>query len=227
MDLDHLLCRPSPYENFEGTPYASGLRWGYGSANDVLGNAIDALRPNIIIEVGSWEGGSATYMGEKVKALGLTTKIICIDTWLGAPEHVLQEGFRGTLELRNGFPTLYYRFMNNMVAAGLQDIVSPLPNTSANAAHILRSLNVRADLIFVDAAHEYEPVMSDLKDYWGLLSDRGVLIGDDYIGWPEVTAAANDFAKKEGARIIGTFGKFMMQKGDVLPLDFMGMTEPN
>ena len=40
--------------------------------------------------------------------------------------------------------------------------------------------------------------MSDLRSYWSLLSDRGILFGDDY-PWPGVRSAVNCFAREAGA----------------------------
>ncbi len=225
MYLDQLLVRKNPYEDFDPSQFDVGLRWGFGSADDTLTHVIERLRPELIIEVGSWEGGSAIYMAREIKRLGLPTKIICVDTWLGAPEHVLQEGFRGTLGERFGYPTLYHRFIGNVLAAGAESIISPLPNTSDNAAQILRHLGVKAQMVFVDAAHEYLPVSRDLEAYWDLLTEDGALVGDDYIGWPEVTQAADDFARKHSIPLYGRFGKYVMQKGARLTLPFGELKE--
>jgi predicted O-methyltransferase YrrM len=116
-----------------------------------------------------------------------------------------------------------------VVKAGAQDVISPVPNTGENAANILKAIGVRPDMIFLDAAHEYEAVKRDLEIYWDLLKDPGVLIGDDYIGWPGVTKAANEFAKEQGLHISGKLGKFILQKGGVLTTELLvsrGMTSP-
>jgi hypothetical protein len=36
------------------------------------------------------------------------------------------------------------------------------------------------DFIMVDGAHEYEPVMSDIINWWPKLKPEGVMFGDDY-----------------------------------------------
>ena len=38
------------------------------------------------MEVGSWTGGSALQFASRLQQLGPGNKLLCIDTWLGAPE---------------------------------------------------------------------------------------------------------------------------------------------
>ena len=45
----------------------------------------------------------------------------------------------------------------------MQDLIIPLPQTSENAAVILSRLGIRAGLIHIDTAHEYEPIMRDIR----------------------------------------------------------------
>jgi hypothetical protein len=68
-----------------------------------------------------------------------------------------------------------------------KDLVVPLPQSSEHAAIILSRLGIRAGLIHIDAAHEYDPVMRDVRTYWELLEPGGYLVGDDYVDvWPDV-----------------------------------------
>ena len=36
------------------------------------------------------------------------------------------------------------------------------------------------DVVHLDAAHEYENVLADIRKYWKLLRPGGILLGDDY-----------------------------------------------
>jgi len=217
IDLDIALGRQDPYAGFDLGRYPIGLTYPQGSADHCLDLTIQALSPKVIIEVGSWVGGSAIYMAKILQRMAIPGRIICVDTWLGSPEHWLQDVFRGALGLEFGYPTLYHHFLGNVISNGVKDYITPLPNTSENAAHILASLGVKADMIFIDAAHEYEPVKRDLNLYWDLLTDDGVLIGDDYEAWPEVTLAADDFARERGLILTGRLAKFAIAKGSRFP----------
>src|SRR5687768_5229089 len=88
MIRDQLFER-SPYEDFDATPHPDDVQ-GWGSDDPLLVEAIHALRPARICEVGSWKGRSAINMAKAVKSLGLNTEIVCVDTWLGSPEHWLR-----------------------------------------------------------------------------------------------------------------------------------------
>lgn len=207
----------SPYDGFDPAPYPDDLQ-GWGWNHEIFEEAIGAVRPKVIVEVGTWKGASAIRMAEIVKSLGLDTRIICIDTWLGSAEHFLGLRAEERFSLRrcHGFPQLYYTFLGNVVRRGMQDIIVPLATTSTQGAIILGKAGIRPDLVYLDAAHDYPSVLLDLNSYWGLISDTGVLIGDDYIGWGGVTQAANEFAMKTGAPIFGELGKFMMCKGNAV-----------
>jgi hypothetical protein len=203
----------SPYEGFDCSDYPSDLQ-GWGSDDPIFRDLIAAIRPEVIIEVGTWKGASAIHIAGITKELGLDTTIICVDTWLGSPEHFLaqQPGWRESLLLQNGFPRLYYTFLSNVIRAGFTDRIIPLANTSDNAAVILGSLGVKADLVYIDAAHEEEPAYRDFQNYWRLLSDDGVLLGDDYISWDGVTKAANRFAVDVQCPIVGKWSKFVISR---------------
>jgi predicted O-methyltransferase YrrM len=165
----------------------------------------DRARPLTVVEVGTWKGRSAVTMAETAKALGFTrVTIICVDTWLGAPEFWtwgLNDPTRGaSFRRKDGYPTVFYTFTRNAKALGHADVIAPLPLSSAQAADVLAYYKIAADVIYVDAAHEYESVRADLQAYWKLLAPGGVMFGDDYNCWPGVTRAVDEFAEAKGLR---------------------------
>jgi Methyltransferase domain len=159
------------------------------------------------------EGASAIGMAAIVKKLGLDTRIICVDTWLGSDELFFNPQYSPSLRRRHGYPQTFYTFLANVVRSNAQDIIIPLAATSAHGARILTACGIHPDLVYIDAAHDYEAVSQDLRSYWDILCEPGVLIGDDYIGWESVTLAANEFATKKGLHILGQPGKFILCKG--------------
>jgi hypothetical protein len=211
---DHLFEK-SPYEGFDPQPYPDDLQ-GWGSDDPVLVGAIQLLRPARVCEVGSWKGRSAIRMAHAAKALNLDTEIVCVDTWLGSPEHWLKgdPAEYASLRILHGMPRLYYTFLANVVRAGVTDVITPFPMTSENAAEILAKLGVRFDLIYIDAAHEYKSAKRDIAVYYDLLDEDGLLIGDDYIYWPGVTQAADEFVAERSLRMIAVRGKMVIPKGE-------------
>ena len=156
-----------------------------------------------ILEVGSWKGLSATTMAARCKMKGFTNvNIVAIDTWLGAPEFWtwgLDDPTRGkSLNIVDGYPTVFYTFTKNVKSLGHHDVIAPFPISSTQGASVLKAHGIRADMVYIDGSHEYDQVLSDLHAYWPLLKDNGVLFGDDYSGgWPGVMKAVDEFAKEQ------------------------------
>ncbi len=214
-----LLYDRSPFEGFDPAAYPDDLQ-GWGSDDPIFETVIGFARPRLIVEVGSWKGRSAVNMAGICRRLGLDTKILCVDTWLGNPEVLLKrtsdpEPYR-SMQYRHGWPHLYFQFLANVARRGLHDVITPLPQTSDNAAHLIRALNLVPDIVYIDAAHEYPPVIADLRAYYPLLRDNGVLLGDDF-GYAEgVDKAVREFSFFNRVPFFGRPGKFVMVKnGDM------------
>jgi len=151
----------------------------------------------LIVEVGTWLGASAIQAANIVRNLDRKDVILCVDTWLGSPEHFL------SMPKQNGFPTIYREFLQNIVNHGHQDRILPLPLPSLQAIQVLKSLYPKgADVIYVDAAHEYLPVYLDIVHYWDYLKVGGRYLGDDYTEhWPGVKQAVNQFAQERNLQL--------------------------
>lgn len=208
-----LLHDVSPYQGFDPAAWPADLQ-SWGSEDPVFLEIMSKVRPKLIVEVGSWKGASAIHMARMAKALRLDCRIICVDTWLGSAEHFLgrRPEWRDSLQFNHGFPQLYFTFLANVVRAGVADRIVPLANSSDNAALILAAKQVTPDLIYIDGAHEEEPVYRDLRHYWRLLAPNGALIGDDF-GWEGVRRAAERFAAEENLEIDVRGEKFVLWRG--------------
>jgi predicted O-methyltransferase YrrM len=204
-----------PYEGFDHEPKYVDMQ-GWGSDHPILPWAIKKIKPSLIVEVGSWKGRSAINMAKAIKQYKLDGEILCVDTWLGSPEHWLASGDKirrfESLRLVNGRPNLYNTFMNNVIYNNVEDIITPLPVSSEAAYYVLKELNVSSQLVYIDAGHEYGSVKRDIEMYWQILDDGGVMILDDYIGWPGVTKAVNEFALNNNMCPIGERGKAVLTK---------------
>ncbi len=161
---------------------------GWGSDAPVFKELITELRPRLIIEVGTWKGASALHMARVCDELDIETRILAIDTWLGAYEFIGATGERDLL-LSHGYPQIYYQFLANVVRAHQQRRIIPFPQTSLIAARWCHHHQIRADLIYIDGSHDAEDVAADIRAYWPLLRRGGVLFGDDYDCWESVRDA--------------------------------------
>lgn len=125
---------------------------------------------NTVIEIGSWLGSSTRTFAELAQ-----DKVYAIDTWLGSKEH--EEDPR--------LPFLYQQFLSNIKFAGFADKVVPCRMNSLEAA---AALNIKADLIYIDASHDIPNVYSDILAWSDHLNVGGILCGDDW-DWPTVKQA--------------------------------------
>jgi predicted O-methyltransferase YrrM len=187
---------------------------GWGSTHAMFKQAIEAVKPRLIVEVGTWKGASTRHMLDLCRGLGLKTEIICVDTWLGSNTVLwLDPECREWLRLKNGYPSMFSQFVHNMIETGLMDSVFPLPMTSSAAYHLLRKFGLAPQMVYVDAGHERIDVYADLSLYFDLLEPGGVLLGDDYApAQPGVVEAANQFAFENKLLMTAYKGKFMLTK---------------
>jgi Methyltransferase domain len=194
MLVDRLWRGNDPLHHFPGNLFEYDLQ-GWNSQHSYLAEAITELRPPAIVEIGVWKGGSTIFMANEAKSLGLDSVVVAVDTWLGSSEHWLTDNF-AQMSFLNGYPALYYKFLSNVIRAGVTKYILPIPVDSLNAAEILKSLGFKPWIIHLDGGHDYESVTADLRAWWPLLVNGGLFIGDDYFTtgmWIDVKRAFDDF----------------------------------
>lgn len=196
------LMATNPYAGISdlGLPYAIT---GWPNQND---DQIEMRAPgsDVIVEVGSFLGRSVVVMAKA----NPTAIFYCVDTWLGSPEIQLDKD----TTVKNGRPNYYERFLTNMIGAGIADRVFPICQTSTSAAVLLKRWGVVADMLYIDGGHNYSECYSDLIHYSYLLSDSGVIVGDDFdMGFYGVVGAAQRFAYESGMRLsVNGDGKYVL-----------------
>jgi predicted O-methyltransferase YrrM len=180
-----------------------------------------ALNPRVVIEVGSWEGASTISWAHHSEI------VICIDTWLGSVEHYENaihfvdasgayqeidlsntEWSRDSLAREDGYPSIYRTFADNIRRYNLQNKVVPITLDSHQAFIILEKAAVKADIVYIDASHDYYAVMNDLVRSYKVLSDDGHVCGDDY--GLEVAMAVNEFCRVNEFRVLSKENQFMI-----------------
>lgn len=189
-----LLPGVDPYTRFPAAQW-TGYENTDGSTVPIFEQAIDLSRPGIIIEVGTFLGGSALHMARLCKAKKLDAAIICVDTFYGGFDHWMKA--REKLHFHFGRPALYYEFISNVIKYGHQDMIIPLALDSANAARYLTACGITARMIYVDGSHEPGDVLRDYETYWPLLDKGGAFLVDDVSRWfPDVVADWSRFTAK-------------------------------
>jgi predicted O-methyltransferase YrrM len=155
----------------------------YPSFYDMCMNVISDN--SIMVEVGSWMGRSSTYVASLIRESGKNIKFYCVDTWEGSEEHVdliKSLGEQGA--------TLYEVFQNNISECGVKDYITPIKLESIEAAKVFADESI--DFIHIDAAHDYDNVLADIKAWYSKIKPGGLITGDDY-GWDGVYRAVNDY----------------------------------
>lgn len=189
------------YQDFNPNIHGDTLKPGSPPGDMFYEYIIDKVKlsdkPIIGIEVGSFLGYSAIYFAKIMKKHNINSKLICIDTWLGSPEHYDTLKLHNDNELCwvNGYPQLYHKFISNIILHNVQDIIIPVPLPSTIAYKVLRKVlkkvDIEFDFAFIDGSHEEMEVYIDLLYYNSLLKTNGVLCGDDW-AW---TSVKNDVEK--------------------------------
>lgn len=123
------------------------------------------------VEVGSWKGTSSSYMAVEIANSGKKIKFDCVDTWLGSPEH--QKGDQP--EVNQGI--LFEVFQKNMEP--VKDYYNPIRMDSIEAAKLYEDNSL--DFVFIDAAHDTESVINDIKAWFPKVKSGGYICGHDYL----------------------------------------------
>jgi hypothetical protein len=203
-DYFDLLGLKSPYTRFEGRTDLTEKVQGWTGTHKFLTEIVEKVRPSTIIEIGSYLGQSAITMAKATKTFELGTKMLCIDTWLGSPEHWRSDKCRCLRDFdyfAHGISTMYDQFVVNMILNKVDDMVVPLPNTSKNMHDVLKWKGVTADLIYVDGSHDKDDVCEDVILYAQLLNKGGFLFGDDYRSWEGVRLGAHAACEQLGGKL--------------------------
>ncbi|MBP9765527.1 class I SAM-dependent methyltransferase [Candidatus Babeliales bacterium] len=145
-------------------------------------------QPKVVVEVGSWLGGSTRHMASLMDLKG---KLYAVDTFEGSEELLTDERFSWMI------PTLYEQFLSNVIHAGLTDRIIPVKMRSTDAAEFLKNSIGYADLVYIDAAHDTDSVYQDITAYFSLVAEStGIMCGDDWMH-PPVQVAVMKFAYEQ------------------------------
>jgi predicted O-methyltransferase YrrM len=226
--LISLLYNKSPYQDFPIKDYQPKVE-GWHSDHPMFSQLIEDVQPSLMIEVGTWLGGSALTCAEILKKKKMATPVICIDTWLGAQEFwkdITHNPRYTDLDIRHGYPSVFHQFIANVIFKECQDWIVPLPQTSQIAARILAQHNIQADLIYIDGSHDEGDVMNDLEGYWPLLRKGGIMFGDDFDEyWPGLILDVERFREKHNLELIKKDCYWIMKKTRDVEVDRSDMPD--
>lgn len=157
-----------------------------------LKRIIQEKKPKIVVELGSWLGKSTRFIAKNLLDSKINGKVYAVDTWRGSAEHTSDR-----LDVKNKLPTLYQQFLSNCIHHKMTSIIIPIRMTTLEAA---KALNVKPDLIYVDASHHEEDVYNDIMVWYKKLARGGIMCGDDWT-WQSVVNAVKRAAHELGQEI--------------------------
>lgn len=154
---------------------------------DVIASFMLDQQYKTFVEVGCKEGRTT---GHVLKAVP-DARVIAIDPWCAMPA---QKDVKGgeTYEAWD-FAKIEADFWANV--GENKDRCEMHRETSAQATFYYAEAGRGApfDIVFIDAAHDYENVKIDIRAWWPLIRDGGMLVGHDFNHkWPGVERAVAD-----------------------------------
>jgi hypothetical protein len=120
-----------------------------------------------ILEIGSFVGDSTRILIDEISP----ARVVCVDPWnQQMPGYHVADG------------NVFAAFQKNVqpIAQQRRCDVIVVPKTSSDFFAGVSDRKDSFDLVYIDAIHTYEAVMSDIQGSLPLLRDAGTLAGHDY-----------------------------------------------
>lgn len=135
---------------------------------EVIADFIKAQGFRNFVEVGCKEGKLCGYLAKNIKYL----MVYAIDPWRPMPEQEGKDG--GETYADWDFAKIEEEFKANTATGSVRFY----RKTSLEAVEELNGLPL--DLVFIDAAHNFENVVTDIQAWYPLIRNGGFLMGHDY-----------------------------------------------
>ena len=143
----------------------------------------------VVLELGVWLGVSVKYELD----ISSDTIVIAVDLWDDGGE-TIQRSVKGKKNIDknivNASKDLYNYFLLNVW--DYKDRIIPIRMDGRKVLKYLKDMGIKPDLIYLDMDHEYEPVLSDLKEICKYFPDVPI-IGDDILYHKGVGRAVKEF----------------------------------
>jgi predicted O-methyltransferase YrrM len=124
---------------------------------------------SLFVEIGSWKGMSAVYMGVEIINSKKDIKLVCVDNWK------LKDDDYSLPEYANP-KQAYIEFRRNIHP--VSSVVQHVKKSSVEASLLFKDESL--DFVYIDGSHKYEFVKQDLKSWFPKVKDgSGIIAGHD------------------------------------------------
>jgi len=163
---------------------------------DLYAYVVEKYNNTDFVEIGSFRGASAVFMGVQILNKNKNIKLHCVDPWEDSDEAKKTQPPRNETTDQSG---LYNEFIQNIEK--VKSCIKPIRSSSFIASNQFKNESV--DFIFVDGDHSYQAVFMDLNLWWPKLKVGGIMAGHDF--WaPQIQKAVADFCEKNNLKFQNT-----------------------
>lgn len=141
-----------------------------------------------LVEVGVWKGHSISFLARKIKELNYGAKIYAVDLFEDAISEDWNKNLKNEISL---ISDIYNRVLENNE---VRDMITDLKGLSWEMADHFEDNSV--DFVFIDAGHEYESVVKDIKAWLPKIKSGGIISGHDFYNAPGVNKAVKELIPK-------------------------------
>lgn len=175
---------------------------GWMNADELAWLADTASRCMFIVEIGTYAGRSTRAMGDNIAAGGV---IHTLDPYL---PYAMQDNSSNDLDKGDNNPdasagagvvissiddgnNIKHLAISNLADLGAHGVVVLWHDASALLKYVASS-DYLADFVFIDGAHDYASVRSDIEVWLPFIKEGGILSGHDYGVHPGVMKAVRE-----------------------------------
>lgn len=151
----------------------------------------------LFVEIGTFLGRSISYFVVESINRNKNGKIYAVDTFDGSSEHLDPSNPSYIKELVEDKDYLYNTYKENIKS--IDSYITTIRSTSVEASQQFKDNSI--DAIYLDAAHDYDSVLTDLNAWYPKMKqDNLIILGDDWT-WETVRSAVVDFSKSNNLTV--------------------------
>lgn len=160
------------------------------------------------VEIGTWKGQSSAFLAVEIINSGKKIKLDCIDNFTGSE---IEPGQMQDPDNKAG--KLLEVFHNNMKP--VEGHYTAIKGDSAESASLYEDESL--DFVFIDASHDYDSILKDIKAWFPKVKVGGFFGGHDFADpYPGIQKAVSELLRNERVSFTGSTCWFTYKKHKTL-----------